>query len=213
MEEITIGESTKTVKLSNGTSFDVEDVTYNNKGQATARETTTYELDISGSGGGTTNCTFGQTFDENIAITGKLIGIPGPIATASGTQLGFRNTSGERTSYAITYTLEILGAAGANFYRFETGLSASDTPNNTKIQLINFQEQVYANAESNFCVTYTYYAANLADQEYIVATINEISTALPCPKAFIVGATMTVVSSSCEAANEGTMTVVTRPED
>ena len=212
MEEIVIGETTKTVKLSNGSSFDVEDVIYNNKGQATARETVTYELDITG-GGGTTNCTFGTTFENKlIGISGGVPGLPGPIAD-SGTAFGFKNTSGETRNYAITYSLTINGQAGANFYRFETGLSATDTPNNTKVQLINFQEQVYANAESNFTVTYTYYAPNLADQESIVATINEISSALPCPKAFIVAGSMTVVSSSCEGATEGTISVASEERD
>lgn len=207
MEEITIGESTKTVKLSNGTSFDVEDVTYNNKGQATARETTTYELDIA-SGAGTTNCGFGLTFDNKlIAINGGIPGTPGPIATAAGSAFGFKNTSGETRNYAITYTLEFNGQAGANFYRFETGLSASDTPNNTKVQLIQFEDQIYANAESNFSKTYTYYAANVPDQESIVATINEISTALPCPKAFIVAGSMTVISSSCDGATEENISI------
>ncbi len=210
MEEVSLTESSSTKKLVNGDSFAVEDVAYNNKGQAITRETITYELDISGLGGGTTNCTWGMTFDENLPIQGRLPGVASPITTASGTQFGFRNTSGETRNYAITYTLQILGAAGTNFYRFETGLSASDTPSNNKIQLINFQEQVYANAESKFAVTYTYYAANLADQEYIVATVNEISNALPCPKAFITGGSMTVVSSSCEAATEGTMSPVGR---
>ena len=207
MEEITIGESTKTVKLANGASFDVEDVTYNNKGQATARETTTYELEIA-SGAGTTNCGFGLTFDNKlIAINGGLPGIPDAIKPAAGTGFGFKNTSGERRNYAITYTLEFNGQAGANFYRFETGLSATDTPNNTKVQLVQFEDQIYANAESNFSKTYTYYAANLADQESIVATINEISAALPCPKAFIVAGSMTVISSSCDATTEENMSI------
>jgi hypothetical protein len=208
MEEITITETTSTKKLGKAGTFDVEDVTYNNKGQAIGRETTKYELDIQG--GGTTNCTFGTTFDNTlIAINGAgSYGLPRPIIAQGGTEFGFRNTSGEPRNYAITYTLEIQGAAGANFYRFETGLAASDTPNNTKIQLINFQEQVYANAESNFSVTFTYYAAGLADQEYIVATINEISALVSCPKAYIAGGSMTVVSSSCDGITDSTMGII-----
>ena len=214
MEEVVIGESTKTLKLTNGSSFDVEDVTYNNKGQATARETVTYELDLAADAGGTTNCTFGLTFDDKlIDIRGGVPGLPGPITPGSGSAFGFKNTSGEKRNYAITYSLTISGQSAASFYRFETGLSATDTPNNTKVQLINFQEQVYANAESNFTVTYTYYAANIEDQESIVATINEISTTLACPKAFIVAGSMTVVSSSCEAATEGTISLTSVKED
>jgi hypothetical protein len=211
MEEVILQESNSTVKLANGSSFAVEDVSYNNKGQATTRETTTYELDISGLGGGTTNCTYGTTFDDKlVGITGGTPGLPMPIAPSSGNAFGFKNTSGETRHYAITYSLTIRGQAAANFYRFETGLSATDTPNNTKVQLINFPVQVYANAESDFTVTHTYYAANLEDQESIVATVNEISAALPCPKAFIVAGSMTVVSSSCEGATEGTISPASR---
>jgi hypothetical protein len=206
MEEVILQETNSTKKLANGDSFAVEDVTYNDKGQATTRETTTYELDISGLGGGTTNCTFGVVFsDKLVGISGGTPALPRPIVPVSGTAFGFKNTSGETRHYAITYSLTIRGQAAANFYRFETGLSASDTPNNSKVQLINFPVQVYANAESDFTVTHTYYAANLNDQESIVATINEISAALPCPKAFIVAGSMTVVSSSCEGATEGTI--------
>ena len=151
-------------------------------------------------GGGTDNCTYGLIVpgnDKSIATTFK------PIQSSGNLVLGYKNTSGARQSYANTISISFQTLASTKTYAFEINFTARIAAG--VIVLHTFEDSFYSETDKVVTKSYTYYSPNLEDDGEIYVNARSIGI----NDLTIKSSSMAVVSSSCEATNDGTMTVIT----
>ena len=170
--------------------FTVPTVTFDKFGRAASIDTKTITLDAPG-GSGTDTCAYGYTGTGTYSVTTAYA----PLSFNT-TTTGIRNTSGSAGNYVITYSLQFNPSGVTGFKSFDTKLVAQ-TQGSGPIDLIEFNDTVYAASDAKFTKTFTYTVANLADQDSVEVHIKG-DTSLAVEKV-----SFSAVATDCEATSAG----------
>ena len=168
--------------------FQVPTVTFDKFGRATGIDTKTITLDAP-AGSGTDTCAYGMTGNGLYTLTAGY----SPLVLG-GTTMGLRNISGANGNYVITYTLQFNPSGTTGFKSYDTKLVAQ-TQASGPIDLIEFNDTVYAASDAKFTKTFTYTAVNIPDQDSIEVHIKGDITLQVEKVAF------SAVATDCEAIN------------
>jgi hypothetical protein len=186
--------SAKTIKDKD--TFQVPTVSFDKFGRATGIDTKTITLDAPG-GSGTDTCAYGMTGTGLYSLTATY----SPLVFGGNTT-GLQNISGATGNYVITYTLQFNPSGTTGFKSYDTKLVAQ-TLSSGPIDLIEFNDTVYAASDATFTKTFTHTAVNIPDQDSIEVHIKGDVTLRVEKVAF------SAVATDCEAINSGKARVLT----
>lgn len=188
LETISATGSSSAQTIQDKDTFQVPTVTFDKFGRATGIDTKTITLDAP-SGSGTDTCAYGMTGNGLYTLTASY----SPLVLGSST-IGLKNISGANGNYVITYTLQFNPSGTTGFKSYDTKLVAQ-TQASGPIDLIEFNDTVYAASDAKFTKTFTYTAVNIPDQDSIEVHIKGDITLQVEKVAF------SAVATDCEAIN------------
>jgi hypothetical protein len=149
------------------------------------------QITIDAPGDGTDTCAYGMGGTGLYTLTASYAPL-----VLSGSAIGVTNISGATANYVITYTLQFSPSGSTGFKSYDTKLVAQ-TQSSGPIDLIEFNDTVYAASDAKFTKTFTHTAVNIPDQDSIEIHIKgDITIGVEKVE-------FSAVATDCEAINSG----------